>query len=92
SALDSPEEEVEDVVLLAAGEPVHFEEHIKPLFRRHDRRSMSFAFDLWSYEDVSEHAEAILDHVRSGKMPCDGAWSQEKVEVFQRWIESGSKQ
>jgi len=22
-------------------------------------------------------------------MPCDGAWPAEKIEVFQRWTESG---
>jgi len=22
-------------------------------------------------------------------MPCDGAWPEEKVDVFKRWIESG---
>jgi len=22
-------------------------------------------------------------------MPCDGAWPQEKIEVFRRWTESG---
>jgi hypothetical protein len=22
-------------------------------------------------------------------MPCDGAWPEEKVQVFQRWIETG---
>ena len=66
-----------------------FEAHIKPLFREHDRKSMSFAFDLWSQADVEEHAAEILDRLRSGTMPCDGAWPAEKVEVFQRWTESG---
>jgi hypothetical protein len=32
--------------LPAAAEPVRFEQHIKPLFRRYDRQAMSFAFDL----------------------------------------------
>jgi hypothetical protein len=22
-------------------------------------------------------------------MPCDGAWPKEKVDVFQRWIDTG---
>ena len=42
------------------GETPRFEQHIKPLFRRRDRQSMSFAFDLWSHGDVSQHATAIL--------------------------------
>ena len=90
SALAPAEAEVEAPVLLpAAGEPIHFEEHIKPLFRQRDRQSMSFAFDLWSYDDVSEHADAILARLRSGTMPCDGAWPDTQIDVFQRWVESG---
>jgi hypothetical protein len=57
-----------------AGEPVVFATHIKPLFRDKDRRSMRFKFDLGSYNDVSEHADYILERLRAGTMPCDGAW------------------
>jgi len=39
-----------------------------------------FAFDLWAHEDVSGNAAAILERVRNGTMPCDGAWPLEKVE------------
>jgi truncated hemoglobin YjbI len=73
----------------AAGEPVSFEQHVKPLFREVDRRSMRFVFDLWSHEEVAEHAEAILARLQAGTMPCDGGWSNDKVEVFGRWVESG---
>jgi hypothetical protein len=41
-------------------ERLHFEENIKPLFRERERDSMCFAFDLWSLDDVSAHADAIL--------------------------------
>jgi hypothetical protein len=70
---------------------VSFETHIKPLFREHDRKSMAFAFDLASHADVQAHAAGILDRLRNGTMPCDGAWPAEKIEVFQRWTESGSR-
>ena len=50
---------------------------------------MAFAFDLWSYADVSEHAEAILERLQNGSMPCDGAWPGDRIAVFQRWIEDG---
>ena len=70
-------------------EPPSFEQDIKPLFRESDRRAMQFAFDLWSYDDVNEHADAILGRLRSGTMPCDGAWPKDQVEYVQRWIESG---
>jgi hypothetical protein len=66
-----------------------FEADIKPLFREGDRRSMEFAFDLWSYDDVSQNADAILGRLRNGSMPCDGAWPDDQVERFQGWVESG---
>jgi hypothetical protein len=80
------------VVLPSAGEAVRFEQHIKPLFREHDRRSMEAAFDLWSYDDVKQKARAIHARVADGSMPCDGAWPQEKVDVFQHWMDTGMKQ
>jgi len=70
-------------------EPVTFTQHIKPLFRKMDRESMTFAFDLWSHRDVSTHGPTILKRLESGTMPCDGAWQKEKVDLFRRWIESG---
>ena len=77
------------VVRPGPDDTVSFAAHIKPLFRARDRQSMSFAFDLWSYEDVRAHAAAILDQVQGGSMPCDGAWSGDKVEAFKRWTDSG---
>ena len=74
---DLPGEEVE----------LEFEAHIKPLFREKDRASMTFVFDLWKEEDVREHGASILARVAAGTMPCDGAWSEEKVAVLRRWVE-----
>jgi CDGSH-type Zn-finger protein/truncated hemoglobin YjbI len=71
------------------GQEVSFDAHIKPLFRASDRQSMSFVFDLWSAADVRAHAADILDRLRNGSMPCDGAWASGKIEVFRRWAESG---
>ena len=71
------------------GQEPGFAAHIRPLFRQRDRQSMSFIFDLWSCEDVTAHAQDILHRLRSGSMPCDGAWPADKVELFQRWAESG---
>jgi hypothetical protein len=50
---------------------------------------MLFAFDLWSYDDVARHSDAIVRRLRSGTMPCDGAWPDAQVDVFQRWIDGG---
>ena len=67
-----------------------FESDIQPLFRERDRGSMKFAFDLWSYEDVSDNADAILGRLRDGSMPCDGAWPPDQISTFERWIAAGT--
>jgi hypothetical protein len=88
SALEPDSDEAE-VELPDVGEALSFERHIRPLFRERDRKSMKFAFDLWSHADVKENADGILARLKDGSMPCDGAWPAEKVEVFQRWTETG---
>ena len=72
-------------------EAVSFDAHIRPLFRERDRQSMSFVFDLWSVDGVRAHAAGILERLRAGSMPCDGAWPEERVAVFRRWAESGQQ-
>jgi hypothetical protein len=67
-----------------------FEKDIKPLFRSKDRESMKGAFDLWKYEDVVQHAPAILAALDSGKMPCDGPWPHEHVQLVEQWIKAGT--
>jgi hypothetical protein len=69
---------------------ISFERDIKPLFREGDRRSMSWAFDLWSRDDVAGNGEAILERLRDGTMPCDGAWPAEQIAVFQDWVTAGA--
>ena len=90
SSLEAQDQDGEDAPELPSeDEPLGFEQHIKSLFRERDRRSMKFAFDLWSYDDVSKHADAILQQLGDGSMPCDGAWPRERVEVFRRWVQAG---
>jgi CDGSH-type Zn-finger protein/truncated hemoglobin YjbI len=72
-------------------EPVSFEAHIKALFGSRDRQSMSFAFDLWSADDVRAHASEILARLTDGTMPCDGAWPADQVDVFRRWVQTGTR-
>jgi len=67
-----------------------FEHDVRPLFRERDRSSMLSSFDLWSYDDVSENADAILGVLQAGTMPCDGAWDADRVGVFRRWVEEGT--
>jgi CDGSH-type Zn-finger protein/truncated hemoglobin YjbI len=88
-ALSEDSEGEEQVALPGKDEPLGFEEHIKPLFRERDRKSMKFAFDLWSYDDVAAHADAILGRLEEGSMPCDGAWPDDRIAVFRRWVQSG---
>jgi hypothetical protein len=67
-----------------------FERDVRPMFRERDRDSMLKRFDLWSHSDVEANQDAILERLRDGTMPCDGAWPPEQVAVFQRWIAGGS--
>jgi len=75
--------------LAATEQPISYAQNIKPLFREGDRESMSTAFDLWSYDDVVQNSDGILGRLRDGTMPCDGAWPEEQVDVFQRWVDAG---
>jgi hypothetical protein len=68
-----------------------FERDIRPLWRERDVKSMTFAFDLSSYDDVRNNAEAIYDQLASGTMPCDGAWPADDVNRFRAWIDGGSQ-
>ena len=63
---------------------------IKPLFRERDRGSMLSRFDLWSYQDVVQNKDDILDRLKAGDMPCDGPWPADQVELFRGWITAGT--
>jgi hypothetical protein len=80
----------EPVALPSPDERLYFTDHIRGLFRAGDREAMRWAFDLWSYQDVADNAPAILQRLRAGSMPCDGAWPPERVEVFERWVDGGT--
>ena len=71
------------------GGKLSFAQDIRPLFRAKDRDSMMAAFDLFDYADVAEHAGAIVGALRSGQMPCDGAWPASQVDKLQQWIDMG---
>jgi CDGSH-type Zn-finger protein/truncated hemoglobin YjbI len=87
----SLEPEPEQVVTIPGpDETVSYSRHIKSMFRQMDRDSMKFAFDLWSHDDVTMHAQAILQRLEAGTMPCDGAWPSERVEAFRRWVQAGT--
>ena len=69
-----------------------YAQDIRPLFREKDVGSMrSKGLDLSSYDDVAARADQILQKLESGKMPCDGAWPADKVDLFRRWVDQGKQ-
>ena len=69
-----------------------FAADIRPLFRDKDVASMELkGLDLSNYEQVSTRANAILERLRSGNMPCDGAWPADHVSLFSKWIADGKR-
>ena len=72
------------------GGTLSFERDIKPMFRQKDRDAMLQAFDLFDYDDIVERADDIVGALRSGQMPCDGAWPAADVDKLQQWIDEGT--
>jgi hypothetical protein len=68
-----------------------FATDIRPLFRETpDVDAMKpMGLDLWSYDDVKQQAIAIHSRLEDGSMPCDGAWPEEQVSLFRRWMDEG---
>lgn len=68
-----------------------FASDIRPLFREMDIKEMISIsrFDLSKHEDVKKHAQDIYGRVKSGDMPCDRAWSADKVQKFKQWMDEG---
>lgn len=71
--------------------PLSYAADIKTLFRSKDINAMkNFGrFDLSLYEDVKENSDEILKRLQDGSMPCDGAWPNDDIVKFQKWIEEG---
>lgn len=67
-----------------------FAHDIRPLFRDKDVEEMQFAFDLGNYDDVKDNAQAILDRLADGSMPCDTPWPQDQIALFRQWMDDGS--
>ena len=71
-------------------ELLSFERDIKGMFRQKDINAMINArgFDLSACR-CGARADSILGRLEAGGMPCDGAWSAEKVEKFRQWMRDG---
>jgi hypothetical protein len=71
-----------------------FELHVLPLFRATDREHMSFALDLWDYDQVVDRADQILGRLEFESMPTadsGGPWPEEWIQLFRRWKDTGFK-
>jgi hypothetical protein len=73
------------------GPAVGFDADIRPLFRDSDIRAMRFLFDLSSFDDVSSHADGILERLRAGDMPCDDPWPADRIGLFASWVSAGKR-
>jgi uncharacterized protein YndB with AHSA1/START domain len=78
-----------EVIMADAPAEVSFEMHIQPLFSLRDREGMQIMFDLWNHESVRDHADAILEQLAAGRMPCYGSWPEEQIALFRHWKEGG---
>jgi hypothetical protein len=38
---------------------------------------------------VKAQAENIYARLADGSVPCDGAWPQDQLDLFKRWIDQG---
>ena len=78
-----------EVTMADAPAKVSFEMDIQPLFSQRDREGMQIMFDLWNHDSVRDHADAILEQLAVGRMPCYGRWLEEQIALFRRWKEGG---
>jgi hypothetical protein len=67
-----------------------FAADIRPFFRSYDVESMKlYGIDLSSYKDVKTHAQDIYARLSEKDMPCDGPWTNDNLEKFKQWMDSG---
>ena len=69
---------------------LRFADHICPLFRSFDIKSMKpYGIDISSYEEVKAHAQDIYHRLLAKEMPCDQPWEESQIEKFKEWMDSG---
>jgi len=78
--------------MATSSDAVSFEVDIEPLFDQRDQEAMLIVFDLWNVEDVRAHADAILEQVESGGMPCYERRPEERVDLVRRWMAGGMQE
>jgi hypothetical protein len=81
-----------------SAKPVSFSADIKPLFRPIDIEHMSWLCDLSKYDDVRDHAQAILTRLKAAGpklMPpanAGGPWTPQHIALFESWMKGGYAQ
>jgi len=78
---------------------VSFAKDILPLFTQVDIEHMAdqdIPLDDYSYMSTPDNATAVLDSVANGSMPPTwagggGAWPEEEVMLFAKWVEAGDQ-
>ncbi len=89
SILSSPNQSYESKKKVPTG-AFSFATDIRPLFRNKDIEAMKpNGIDLSSYEDVKKHVQDIYVRLSAREMPCDEQWSDNNLQRFKKWMESG---
>jgi hypothetical protein len=77
---------------------ISFAKNIRPLFSSIDIAHMSGIFDLRNYDDVRKNAPQILRRLRGQDGPVmppasadasSAPWSEDKIALFESWIDRG---
>ncbi len=66
---------------------VSFERDVKPLFAELERMALLWAYDLWDYASVKEHAAQILERIEKGDPPFNGSWPEDRLATFRSWMQ-----
>lgn len=53
------------------------------------RNKIGTVIELDSYDNVKLNAIKILGMVKNGRMPPDDPWKEDRVALFQDWIDAG---
>lgn len=66
---------------------------IRPLFREFDKVFMKRldGIDIDDAKSVRRRAKFIAKNLKSGRLPYDGNWPRERVDLFNQWRKGGKK-
>ena len=72
-------------------ERVSYETDIRSLFRDFDVEILQRldGIDLNDVENVRTHGEELRERLNKGSFPYDACWSDDRIDLFNRWIDSG---